>query len=151
MKTSGSSIPLRVCTGKRGVRLASGQLNCGQCAKCMLIELILIVSGGDASENGFDISPAALLSLRRNLETGQFGDEFLEFRSWKFVRESISSAPEEVVDRHPGLREFLDWLADWDERPTKKRRRYVDKVAPPSTRRRDVVSAMFGKKEKLAE
>ena len=144
MKDRSTAIPLRVCTGKRGVRLASDQLNCGQCAKCMRTELILIVSGVDPSENGFDVSPAALLSLRHSLETGQFVNEFLKYRSWKFVLENIRSAPKEVVDKHPGLREFLNWLADWDERPTKKRRRYVDKVAPPSSRRRDVASAMFG-------
>ena len=151
MKNRGTAIPLRVCTGKKGTRLESGQLNCGQCAKCLRTELILIVSGVDASENGFDISPAALQSLRHSLETGQFGNEFLKYRSWKFVIENAKSAPKEVVDKHPGLREFLDWLADWDERPTKRRRRYVDKVAPPSSRRRDMVKAMFGRKEKLAE
>jgi len=151
IESRGAEIPLRVCTGKRGIRLASGQLNCGQCEKCMLIELILTVSGADASESGFDISPASLLTLRHNLEAGQFGSEFLGFLSWKFIRRNIGSAPSEVVDRHPGLRAFLDWLADWDERPTKKRRRYLNKVAPPSSRRRDVARAMLGKKEKLTE
>ena len=151
MEKRGAAIPLRVCTGKKGTRLASNQLNCGQCSKCMLIELLLIVSGIDASENGFDISPAALQSLRHSLETGQFRNTFLKYHSWKLIREKAGSTPEEVVGKHPGLREFLDWLAEWDERPTKKRRRYVDKVAPPSSRRRDVARAMLGKKEKLAE
>ncbi|MDA4123995.1 MAG: hypothetical protein OK438_00900 [Thaumarchaeota archaeon] len=148
MRNRGSPIPLRVCTGKRGARLASNQLNCGQCAKCMAIELSLIVSGVDAGQNGFDISPPTLMVLRQNLEAGWFGPKDYPI-PWRFIKENISSTPESVVAGHPGLGEFLDWLADWDERPTKKRRRYADKVAPPGSRRRDFASAILGKKGKL--
>jgi hypothetical protein len=145
MKSSGSAIPLRVCIGKEAVKLASNQLNCGQCSKCMLIELTLIVSGADASENGFDISPASLLALRHNLEVGWFDREY-DPTTWKFIKENAKSPPAEIVTRHPGLREFFDWFAEWDERSTKKRRRYLDRVAPRGSRRRDMAKAMLGKK-----
>lgn len=149
MKNRGSPIPLRVCTGERGIRLASGQLNCGQCGKCMRTELILIIFGADASENGFDISPSALRALRHNLETGRI-DLSAGLTSWKFIKTNIRSAPEEIVAKRPGLRDFLDWLADWDEQSTRKRRRYVN-VAPLGSRRRSIVKAILGKKERLGE
>jgi hypothetical protein len=146
----GGAVPLRVCTGRRAVRLASNQLNCGQCSKCMVIELTLILSGADASESGFDISPPSLSALKHNLEVGLFGREYDE-SSWMFIKQNAKSAPEEIVSKHPGLRQFFNWFADWDERPTKKTGGYVDRVAPRGSRRRDMARAMFGKKENRTE
>jgi len=140
------AVPLRVCTGRRAARLAGGQLNCGQCPKCMVVELILILSGADASESGFDISPPALSALKSNLEAGLFGREYDE-PSWDFIKENAKSPPREILGNHPGLAEFFAWFADWDEKPTKKRRRFVDLVAPPASRRRDVARAAFGRGE----
>ncbi|MDA4123972.1 MAG: hypothetical protein OK438_00785 [Thaumarchaeota archaeon] len=149
-KSHGGTVPLRVCTGSRRVRLASNQLNCGQCSKCMVIELTLILSGADAGESGFDISPASLSALKHNLEVGLFSREYDE-SSWMFIKEHARFAPNEIVSRHPGLREFFNWFADWDERPTRKSRSCVDRMAPRGSRRRDIARAMFAKKENRTE
>jgi len=139
-------VPLRVCTGRRAVRLAGKQLNCGQCPKCMVVELTLILTGADASEGGFDISPPALSALKRNLESGLFGRKYDE-SSWDFIKEKAKNPPKEILARHPGLGEFFAWFADWDEKPMKRRRRFVDLVAPPASRRRDVARAALGRGE----
>lgn len=145
MKRSGNAIPLRVCVGGESARLASDQLNCGQCSKCMLVELVLVLSGSDAEENGFDISPASLSALKRNLEGGRFGEE-VDPITWKFIKTNARDLPEQIASKHPGLREFCQWFADWDDKAGMKGSHYLDRVAPKGSRRRDVARALFGKK-----
>jgi hypothetical protein len=146
----GRPVPLKVCMGRKSIRSATTQLNCGQCSKCMVTELTLILSGADAREWGFDMSPASLSALRKNLDGGEFDQEYDEV-SWKFIKENAKAAPEDIVSRYPGLRGFLDWFADWDERPTKGSRRLVDRVAPRGSRRRDVARAVFAPKSNRGE
>jgi hypothetical protein len=146
MKESGDRIPLRVCIGSEAVRLASDQLNCGQCSKCMLIELTLVACGFDADRSGFDISPASLVALKRNLEGGKFGRND-DPTTWEFIKTRAKNPPGEILSQHQGLREFFEWFADWDEKPFSKRGRYFDRVAPRGSRRRDVAKALFRRKE----
>jgi hypothetical protein len=148
-RRSGTKVPLRVCIGRRSAISATDQLNCGECAKCMVVEFILILSGVDAADFGFNISPAALLRLRRNLEEGRFGRSYDE-SSWSFIKEEAKSPPAEIIAKHPGLREFLKWFAAWNERPV-SRRRLLDRMAPPGSRRRDLARAGFGKRKSPAD
>lgn len=150
MKRSGNVIPLRVCVGGEAARLASDQLNCGQCSKCMLVELVLVLSGSDAEKNGFDVSPASLSALRRNLESGKFGEE-VDPTTWKFIKTNARDLPEQIASEHPGLREFCEWFADWDARASMKGSHYLDRMAPRGSRRRDVARALFGKKASVNE
>jgi len=147
-KDHGGSIPLRVCIGRRSIRSEGDPVNCGKCPKCMVVELLLILFGADASDFGFNVSPETLTQLRQSLEEGKFGRDYDE-SSWSFIKENAKSAPEEIVLRHPGLREFLDWFAAWDERV--KRRRMLDRVAPPGSRRRDLAKAGFGRRKSQPE
>ena len=142
IRAHGAIVPLRVCIGRRSVISATTQLNCGQCAKCMVIELTLFLSGIDPAECGFDVSPAALEGLRRNLEAGEFGRGYDE-ATWEFIKGHAASVPREMVGSNPGLEEFCRWFSGWDEKP-KASRRLVDRVAPSGTRRRDLAKAMFG-------
>lgn len=144
-KAHGGAIPLRVCIGKRSKMSDGGQINCGQCAKCMVVELSLLVAGADASDFGFNISPSSLQGLRRSLEAGEFGRAYDE-TSWKLIKKNAKSPPVEVTSKHPGLSEFFDWFATWDERPTRKGR-LLDRVAPPGSRRRDLARAGFGRRD----
>lgn len=138
----GIEVPLRVCIGRRSAIAATDQLNCGECAKCMMVEFVLILSGVDASGFGFDISPGALGRLKQNLEGGRFGRSY-DPSTWAFIKEKARASPPGVLSEHPGLREFLDWFATWDEKP-KSRQRLLDRVAPPGSRRRDLARAGFG-------
>jgi hypothetical protein len=147
-KSHGGAVPLRVCIGRRSLMSEGGQLNCGQCPKCMVVELSLILSGADADNFGFDISPLTLTELKQNLEKGEFGRAYDE-TSWDFIKRNAKTAPTEITSKHPGLREFFDWFATWDERPT-KRKRLLDRVAPPGSRRRDLARAGFGMRENQA-
>jgi hypothetical protein len=144
-KEHGGAIPLRVCIGRRSIMSEGDQINCGQCPKCMVVELSLILAGADAGDFGFNISPGTLAGLRQNLEEGEFGRTY-DKTSWRFIKENARSAPIEITSKHPGLRDFLDWFAAWNERPTKKVR-FLDRVAPPGSRRRDLARAGFGKRE----
>jgi len=144
-KSHGGAIPLRVCIGRRSIMAEGSHVNCGRCAKCMVVELLLILSGVDAADFGFNISPQALTGLRRNLEEGEFGRGYDE-TSWRFIKEYAKSAPSEILSKHPGLVEFLHWFATWNERPTKKKH-FLDRVAPPGSRRRDMAKAGFGRRE----
>jgi len=146
MKSSGNAIPLRVCIGGETVRLASDELNCGRCSKCMLTELALVISGSDAYKSGFDISPASLSALRSNLEGGKFGRE-VDLATWRFIKTNARNLPEEIASKHPGLRGFFAWFADWDEKPIAEGNRLVDKVAPRGSRRRNVAKALLGKND----
>jgi hypothetical protein len=139
----GGAFPLRVCIGRRSVIADGGQLNCGECAKCMMVEMGLILLGADATEFGFNISPAALTDLRRELEAGRFGRAY-DPTTWSFIKAKSKSPPTELTSKHPGLREFLDWFATWDERT--RRRGILNRVAPPGSRRRDLARAGFGKR-----
>jgi hypothetical protein len=147
-KSHGGAVPLRVCIGRRSLMSKGGHFNCGQCAKCMVVELSLILSGADASNFGFDISSRTLTELRRNLEKGEFGRAY-DQTSWDYIKRNSKSAPIEITSKLPGLREFFDWFATWNERPTKSKR-LLDRVAPPGSRRRDLARAGFGERENQA-
>ena len=143
MKGTGTSVPLRVCIGNETVRLASNELNCGRCSKCMMVEFTLLISGIDPGKCGFDISPESLMALKRNMETGRFGRE-VDPATWLYVKRNAMGIPEDVVRAHPGLGDFLKWFAVWDER-TVNRNRSLNLVAPRGSRRRNVARALFGR------
>ena len=140
----GGAVPLRVCIGRRSL-IEGAHLNCGECAKCMVVEMALLLSGADAADWGFNITPPALSHLRRELEEGRFGRSY-DPATWAFIKAQSKSPPVELVAKHQGLGEFLDWFAGWDER-AKDPRRLIDRVAPPGSRRRDLARAGFGRKE----
>jgi hypothetical protein len=145
-KGHGGAIPLRVCIGKRSALEECHELNCGECAKCMVVELSLTLSGADASRFGFDLSDAALSRLKQSLEQGRFGRAY-DPSAWQFIKENARSPPPEILSNHPGLHEFLEWFGRWDER-SKRDKRLIDRVAPPGSRRREMAKAGFGRMEK---
>ena len=140
----GEPVPLRVCIGRRSILSETEHLNCGECAKCFMVGMTLMLLGAEVAESGFDFSPGALSRLRRGLENGRFGRNY-DSTAWAFIKAGSKSPPAEIVSKYPGLREFLDWFGAWDERATKPRS-LVDRVAPPGSRRRDLARAGFGKK-----
>jgi 7-cyano-7-deazaguanine synthase in queuosine biosynthesis len=140
----GGYVPLRVCIGRRSIMSEGDSFNCGECPKCMMVELLLTIHGVDPGESGFNVSPATLANLRKNLVEGKIKRSYDEI-SWSYIKENGKSAPEKITEKHPGLREFLDWFATWDER-VRTGRRFLDLVAPPGTRRREVARAGFGKR-----
>jgi len=144
MKRSGVGVPLKVCIGSEVARSATSQVNCGQCSKCMLTELTLAICGSDPQENGFDISQPALSALRRNLESGGFGRES-DPATWDFVKTHAKNPPEEIVSIHPGLREFFEWFAHWNEKPVPSQGGHLGRIAPRGSRRRNVAKALFGR------
>ena len=133
-------VPLRACTGKREARLESGELNCGQCEKCVRTVLMLLTAGIDPATCGF---PAPDLDvLKEGLISGRFRNA--SGVSLRAIRAAKTPPKPELVRLYTGLSQFLDWLYRWDPPPLGKKRRKLARLAPRGTRRRMAKDALFG-------
>jgi hypothetical protein len=139
MKEHSGAVQLRVCTGGREVRLASGSLNCGKCEKCTRTMLSLLCAGADPAECGFPTPnfvemKAGLISGRLRTQRGY---------SLQTLHNEKSPPKPELTLRYPGFSEFLDWFYNWEFPLPRKRRGILRGLAPNGTRRRRVVDALF--------
>ena len=145
IREQGGSMPLRVCTGRPAVRLASNSLNCGKCEKCLRTMLGLLSSGVDPAECSFNTSSFSLSKLKADLESGRLNLAH-RVEVWKSITQNISQRRHELDSQYPGLKMFFTWLSSWNFRSRNRRnRRYLNAVAPPDSRRRKVIRALLGR------
>ena len=146
VKASGRrGFPVRVCTGQKDIRLASGKLNCGRCGKCMRTMLLLLENGIDPAECGFDTSHFFPDRIRIGLENGYIRMEEAP-GSWVRIFEHAEEVPAELQSEYRGMREFALWAAGWDRKPKESAlRSFSRSLAPVGSRRRQVTRKILRK------
>ena len=127
-------VQLRVCTGKRERRLASGALNCGECPKCVRTMLGLMQAGVDPAECGFPQPDFA--EFRRGLISGRLLPPLSI--SMRVIHDSRNPPDGELAVRYPEYGKFLSWYYDW-KMPADAERKWASKLAPKGTRRRKIL------------
>jgi hypothetical protein len=135
--------PIRVCTGDSEVRLASGELNCGRCGKCMRTMLMLLENGIDPAACGFDTSRFFPNRIKIGLENGYI--KLAEAPgSWARILDHASEVPPALISRYPGMDRFAAWADSWNRCPKETRlRSYSKKLAPVGSRRRRAARKVF--------
>ena len=124
-------VQLRVCTGKRESRLASGTLNCGVCPKCVRTMLGLMHAGIDPTVCGFP-SPD-FPGIKEGMISGRLVPP--NIYSVRIIHASKSPPDKGLLEHYPAYGEFLSWFYDW-RIPAGTERKWVSKFAPKGSRRR---------------
>jgi len=132
-------VQLRVCTGERDKRFASGALNCGNCQKCLRTELGLMRGGVDPAECGF---PAPDFSkFKEGLISGRLRTSN-SYSLWA-IHASKSPPKPELAEKYPGYSEFLSWFYGWELPRGRRRTRLLARLVPGGTRRRRLLDEML--------
>jgi len=130
-------VRLRVCTGKRTERLASGVLNCGKCEKCIRTEMVLMWAGSDPSTCGFP--PPNFAEIKEGLISRRFVNQYPA----SLLKLQASKAPldGELTSRYPAMGDFFEWFYGW-KIPVGPRKGLLKRVAPEGSKRRRVIDAV---------
>jgi hypothetical protein len=139
----GGSIPLRVCTGNKSIRLDGGELNCGRCEKCTRTMLQLLFSGVDPARCGFDTSSFVPAKVRSDLESGRIRLKHHP-NSWYFMFSIPDPQYKQFEGAYQGLEDFVEWLRGWNFRPKVSfSQKATTFLAPKGSRRREVVRSVL--------
>jgi len=139
----GGSIPLRVCTGRKSVRLDSGALNCGRCEKCVRTMLQLMFCGLDPARCGFDTTSFVPATIRAELESGRLKPAHNP-NSWRSLFTTADPKYQALEGTYPGLGGFVSWLREWDFKPkVTLGERMTNILAPKGSRRRKIAGAVL--------
>lgn len=137
----GGSIPLRVCTGNKDIRLDGGELNCGRCEKCTRTMLQLLFSGVDPARCGFDTSSFVPARVRSDLESGRIRLKHHP-NSWYYLFSIPDPQYRQFEGTYKGLEEFVEWLRGWKFRPKSSfGERAKTFLLPKGSRRREIAGA----------
>ena len=132
------AVQLRVCTGERDARLASGTLNCGDCRKCVRTEMVLVWAGVDPAECGFPAPDFA--EIKRGLISGRLrGTEAYSLRAIHAERKPLKP---DLVARYPEIDGFFNWFYGWEIPDRTKKGGVFRRLAPEGSRRRRVIEAI---------
>jgi len=129
-------VQLRVCTGKREKRLASGTLNCGVCPKCVRTILTLLYAGTDPAECGFP--PPNFAEIKKGLISGRLISSTAY--SIGTIHASRNPPYKELLARYPAYGGFLNWFYDWAIHAGPRRKGALSTLAPKGSRRRRLLS-----------
>jgi hypothetical protein len=139
----GGSIPLRVCTGRKSVRLDSGALNCGRCEKCTRTMLQLMFCGLDPARCGFDTTSFVPANIRAELKSGRLKPAHNP-NSWRSMFTTANPQYQALEGTYPGLGEFVGWLRTWDFTPkVPLGERMTNLLAPKGSRRRKIAGSVL--------
>lgn len=126
------TVPLRVCTGRRERRLASGTLNCGLCPKCVRSSLGLLWAGVDPASCGFP--PPDFATIKGGLISGRFRTAVAY--TLRTIQASRNPPTEELSAIYPTYADFLNWFYDWEFPKGTGRKGTLTRLAPKGSRRR---------------
>jgi len=138
-----AGFPVKVCTGKPAVRVASGKLNCGRCGKCIRTMLMLLENGVDPGECEFEMRRFSPHDIRIGLENGYI--KIAEApEAWGFVLDNACNIPPRLESKYKGTTALMTWMTKWNRTPEESiLRTYSKEMAPVGSRRRHLAKKIL--------